>query len=180
MYIRTYVRAYVRTYVHTYVLKYERTYVRTNVPTYVRTYISTYVSMYVRAYLCTYVRACIRTYVRTYVMAHANGYLKKWLSQNQKIFGRTDLRIGVSGAKFDAESDFEVRLAIAPQKPGQIDEKHSFRSNNFVEKKFWCRKMKRRESSETRFGKISGRTEPSLRGKRPFKVSKKIEIRQFF
>ena len=26
------------------------------------------------------------------------------------IFGRTDLRKGVSGAKFDAESDFEVRL----------------------------------------------------------------------
>ena len=32
------------------------------------------------------------------------------------IFGRTDLRIGLSGAKFDAESDFEVRLAVAPQK----------------------------------------------------------------
>ena len=47
------------------------------------------------------------------------------------IFGRTDLRIGVSGAKFDAESDFEVRLAVAPQKPGQNSEKLIFRSENF-------------------------------------------------
>ena len=35
------------------------------------------------------------------------------------IFGRTDLREGVSGAKFDAESDFEVRLAVALQKLSQ-------------------------------------------------------------
>ena len=32
------------------------------------------------------------------------------------IFSRTDLRKGVSGAKLDAESDFEVRLAVAPPK----------------------------------------------------------------
>ena len=32
------------------------------------------------------------------------------------IFGRTDLRIGVSGAKFDAEVDFEVCFAPAPPK----------------------------------------------------------------
>ena len=31
-------------------------------------------------------------------------------------FSRTDLRKAVSGAKFDAESDFEVRLAVAPPK----------------------------------------------------------------
>ena len=35
------------------------------------------------------------------------------------IFGRTDLRIDVSGAKFHAGSDFEVHLAVAFQKPGQ-------------------------------------------------------------
>ena len=44
-----------------------------------------------------------------------------------RIFGRTDLRIGVSGSKFDAESDFEVCLAVAPQKPGQNSEKLIFR-----------------------------------------------------
>ena len=48
------------------------------------------------------------------------------------IFGRTDLRTGVSEAKFDAESDFEVRLPVARQKPNQHREKLNFRS-----KKFW-------------------------------------------
>ena len=42
------------------------------------------------------------------------------------IFGRTDLRKGESGAKFDAEADFEVRLAAAPQKLGQNSEKLNF------------------------------------------------------
>ena len=51
------------------------------------------------------------------------------------IFGRTDLRKGVSRAKFDAESDFEVHLAVAPQKPCQNSEKTIFRSENFAEKK---------------------------------------------
>ena len=41
--------------------------------------------------------------------------------------GRTDLRKVVSGAKFDAESDFEVRLTVAPQKPDQNCEKLIFR-----------------------------------------------------
>ena len=36
---------------------------------------------------------------------------------------RKDLKIVVSGAKFDAESDFEVRLAVARQKPDQNNEK---------------------------------------------------------
>ena len=52
------------------------------------------------------------------------------------IFGRTDLRKGVSGAKFDAESDFEVHLAVAPQKPSQNSEKTIFRSENFAENIF--------------------------------------------
>ena len=42
--------------------------------------------------------------------------------------GRTNLRIGASGAKFDAEDDFEVRLALASPKPGKIDQKQNFRS----------------------------------------------------
>ena len=49
------------------------------------------------------------------------------------IFDRTDLRKAVSGAKFDAESDFEVHLTVAPQKIGQKDEKLIFRFKNFVE-----------------------------------------------
>ena len=38
---------------------------------------------------------------------------------------------------------------------------------------FRLQKIKCWESSETRFGKVSRRSEPSSRGKRPFKVSKK-------
>ena len=52
------------------------------------------------------------------------------------IFGRTDLRISLSGAKFDAEADFDVRLAVAPPKPDQIMEKLIFRSEKFAEKNF--------------------------------------------
>ena len=48
------------------------------------------------------------------------------------IFGRTDLRIGLSGAKFREQSDFEVRLAVAPQKPSKKDKKLIFRSNKFT------------------------------------------------
>ena len=39
----------------------------------------------------------------------------------------------------------------------------------------WRRKMKCRGSSETRFPKVSGQTEPSSGGKRIFKVCKKCE-----
>ena len=56
------------------------------------------------------------------------------------IFGRTDLRKGVSGAKFDAEADFEVRSAVALQKPGQNSEKLKFRSENFAENFFLASK----------------------------------------
>ena len=70
------------------------------------------------------------------------------------IFGRTDLRKGVSRAKFDAESDFEVHLAAAPQKPCQNSEKTIFRPEKFADFFFRCRKMKCRGSSETRFPKV--------------------------
>ena len=39
------------------------------------------------------------------------------------ILGRTDLRTGVSGAKFDPEADFEVRLPPDPPKPRENIEK---------------------------------------------------------
>ena len=45
--------------------------------------------------------------------------------------GRTDFRIVVSGANFDAESDFEVRLGVAPQKTGQISQKLKQKSRFF-------------------------------------------------
>ena len=58
------------------------------------------------------------------------------VSYVSRFFGRTDLRISLSEAKFDAEADFDVRSAVAPQKPDQIDEKLIFRSNKFPGKKF--------------------------------------------
>ena len=70
------------------------------------------------------------------------------------ILGRTDLRTDVSGAKFDAESDFDVHLAIARQKPGQICKKLFFWSEYFAVFFFRRRKIKCRESSETRCGKV--------------------------
>ena len=57
------------------------------------------------------------------------------------IWGHTDLRISLSEAKFDAEADFDVRSAVAPPKPHQIDEKLIFRSENFAEKKMFGAEM---------------------------------------
>ena len=51
------------------------------------------------------------------------------------IFGRTDLRISLSGAKFDPEADFDVRFAVARQNPRQISKKQNFSSEIFAEKK---------------------------------------------
>ena len=42
------------------------------------------------------------------------------------ILGHTGLRIGVSGVKFDAEADFEVRLPPAAPKPSKNHENRSF------------------------------------------------------
>ena len=82
------------------------------------------------------------------------------------IFGRTDLRISLSKAKLRAEADFGVRFAVARQNPRQISKKHNYPSENFAEKKKCRQEVKCRESSETRFPKVSHRSEPSSGGKR--------------
>ena len=56
---------------------------------------------------------------------------------NLTIFRRTDLRISLSGAKFDVEADFDVRFSVARQNPCQIDRKRillvrTFRRKNFL------------------------------------------------
>ena len=87
------------------------------------------------------------------------------------ILGHTDLRKDVPGAKLDAESDFEVRLAVAPRKPCQIPEKLIFPSNAFVDIFLIGRRnIKCRESSETRFPKFWWLYEPNLKSEQPFKV----------
>ena len=88
------------------------------------------------------------------------------------IFGRTDLRISLSGAKFDEEADFDVRSAVGPPKPHQIDENLIFRSENSANF-FFCfrrRKIESCKSSETCVAEVSRRSEPSSRGKRTFEV----------
>ena len=49
------------------------------------------------------------------------------------IFGRADLRIRVSEAKFDAQADFEVHFAVASQKHRKNMVKLHFRSEHFVD-----------------------------------------------
>ena len=56
------------------------------------------------------------------------------------IFGRTDLRISLSGAKFDPEADFDVRFAVARQNPRQISKKRNFRSEIFAEENVFASK----------------------------------------
>ena len=56
------------------------------------------------------------------------------------IFGRTDLRISLSGAKFDPEADFDVRFAVARQNPRQIGKKRKFSSKISAEKNFGVEK----------------------------------------
>ena len=47
------------------------------------------------------------------------------------ICNRTDLRKGVSAAKFDAKSDFEVHSAVAPAKSIKNDEKLNSDAKNY-------------------------------------------------
>ena len=35
-------------------------------------------------------------------------------------FGRTDLRMGICGAKFDGEVEFEVQFSVSPSKANKI------------------------------------------------------------
>ena len=51
-------------------------------------------------------------------------------------FGRTDLRIGGSKAKFDVEVAVDVCVVVAPPKSNQINKKMIFRPEYFDEKVF--------------------------------------------
>ena len=70
-------------------------------------------------------------------------------------FGRTEVIIGASKAKFCRESFGEVRFCVAPQKPGKNRGKLVFDTNTSLTKKNWCRKIKCWVSSEMRFPKFS-------------------------
>ena len=59
------------------------------------------------------------------------------------IFGRTDLRKGVSEAKFDVEADFDVKKSLAPPKSAENHEKTKKKSRKkFRKKNFGVKKSK--------------------------------------
>ena len=58
------------------------------------------------------------------------------------IFGHTDLRIGQSEAKVDAESDFEVRLPAGAPNPVQKLKKHTKNLKKVEKKMCPTKKMK--------------------------------------
>ena len=60
---------------------------------------------------------------RTY-QTDSTGRLDRAIARpNTAIFGRTDLRKGVSEAKFDVEADFDVKKSLAPLKSAENHEK---------------------------------------------------------
>ena len=82
------------------------------------------------------------------------------------IFGRTDLRKGVSEAKFDGQADFDVKKCLAPPKSAENRKKPKKNPKKFPKKFFRRRKIESCKSSETRFPEVSRRSEPSSRGER--------------
>ena len=90
------------------------------------------------------------------------------------IFGRTDLRKGVSEAKFDVEADFDVKKSLAPPKSAKNHEKPKKKRGTLSEKKNRRQKIESCKSSETRFPEVSRRSERSSRGKRTFEVRRRL------
>ena len=88
---------------------------------------------------------------------------------------RRELKIKTLGVTFRGASAYYVQKSIATQKKAvcQFLDENFFDENlyrKFSPIFFRRRKMKCRESSETRFPKVWGRTEPSSMGKQPVKV----------
>ena len=84
-------------------------------------------------------------------------------------FGRTEVLRGASRAKNRQESAGGVRFGLAPQKPDKNAQKRS----KFRKQKIWHRKIKCWELSETRFLKVSRRSEVYSRGKQPCEILEK-------
>ena len=89
---------------------------------------------------------------------------------------RRELKIKTLGVTFRGASAYYVQKSIAPQKQAVCRFSDEFFFDEIFYRTFSPilffrrRKMKCRESSETRFPKGWGRTEPSSGGKRPVKV----------
>ena len=90
--------------------------------------------------------------------------------RNSSIFGRTDLRKGVSEAKFDVEAAGDVKNSKISPKSAENHEKPEIVSKKISKKFVRRRKIESCKSSETRFPEVSCRSEPSSRGERTFEV----------
>ena len=99
----------------------------------------------------------------------------------KSLQGRRKLKPIVRAMNFRGASAGDVRKFTAPPKQavcrfsGLGDQQHLFDEHFCRTIFFRRRKMKCRGSSETRFPKVSGQTEPSSGGKRIFKVCEKFE-----
>ena len=83
------------------------------------------------------------------------------------IFGRTDLRKGVSEAKFDAEADFDVKKCLAPPKSVENREKPKKKSKIFSGKNFGVKKLKVANRPKRVFPKFRG-DRSEVRGRTEF------------
>ena len=72
------------------------------------------------------------------------------------IFGRTDLRKGVSEAKFAAEADFGVKKCLAPPKSAENREKPKKKNDFFPGKKIGVKKLKVANRPKRVFPKFRG------------------------
>ena len=73
------------------------------------------------------------------------------------IFGRTDLRKGVSEAKFDAEANFYVKKCLAPPKSPENHEKPKTKiAKKFRKKNFGVKKSKVANRPKRVFPKFRG------------------------
>ena len=71
-----------------------------------------------------------------------------------RLFGRAEIILGVSKATYCEELDFEVRFYAAPQNPDKNTEKQISETKQIRKKKFGCRNIKCRGSSETCFAEV--------------------------
>ena len=75
----------------------------------------------------------------------------------------TDLKIWPPEAKYIEESDFDAQKSLAPPKSVENNEKPKKKSDFFLKKNFRRQKIENCKSSETRFAKVSRRSEPCSR-----------------
>ena len=83
------------------------------------------------------------------------------------MFGRTDLRKGVSEAKFDAEADFDVQKCLAPPKSAENREKPK-KNREFFSKKNSASKNRKLQIVRNAFSRSFAAFRSKFEGERNF------------